>query len=305
MVHFNVSLAAPSANVSNDPCQHAFVLMGRETLFGVHMTQYHCDKHRYQVVLRLTLPDDAREEYLRMRDEHPDATFVFCNGETPAEKFSIPALGAGKTEWDKVKGRMRGNIFFGFRPPKTVPPPPNWFPWNLQDTIPMIADVTVTVERIVLYRPFSLQDIAPRKATYLIFGVGNEAFMTNIQTGRLLTGPDEVPLYGLDVDHIMALNAAPDWLDKDMLEAGTVVTLPAIDRYREVGGEVELCIHAAPPFDEGDQIACLYRGLQPPRALTAGPTYFWSGEVCNSEELVPITPGMSMIVTIMPRRFWR
>lgn len=302
MVHFNISHDVPDADVRNGPCQHAFALMGSETLFAVHLTQYHCDKHRYQVVLRITLPDTARDEYLRLRTEHPDAGFFFCNGETPEEKFSIPALGAGNISWDSTRGVMHGNIFFGFRGPKTLPPPPDWFPWNLDDTIPMIADVAVTVERVVLYRPFSLRDVAPVKASYLVFGKGGEAHMTNLQTGRLLTGPDDLPLFGLDVDHVMSLERAPDWLDADMLEAGTCISLPAIDRHDADG---RLIIHAAPPFAEGDGIATLYRGLQPPRLVKAGPTWFYSGEVCNSPELIESTPGMSMIVTLMPRRYWR
>ena len=68
MVHLNVSHAAPQAEVSNAPCQHAFALMGEETIFGVHMTQYHCDKHRYQVVLRLELPEKARAYLARIEE---------------------------------------------------------------------------------------------------------------------------------------------------------------------------------------------------------------------------------------------
>jgi len=302
MVHFNISHESPQPTVKNDPCQHAFVLMGTETIFGVHMTQYHCDKHRYQVIVKVTLDDDASKEYLRQREAHPDATFIFCNGEEPDEKFSIPALGAGNIDPGENKDVMKGNVFFGFRPPVSDPPPPGWFPWNLQDTIPMIADAKVTIEKILMYRPFSLQDVAPAKATYFIFGLGSEAHMTNIQTGQLLTGTADVPLYGLDVDHIMSLAEPPAWLDTDMLEAGTIVTLPAIDRRNE---DCELIIHEAPPFNAYDNVDCLYRGLQPARMLKAGTTYFWSGMVCNSEQLVGTTPGMSMIITDMPRRYWR
>ena len=302
MVHLNVSLAAPQAQVFNAPCQHAFALMGQDTFFAVHMTQYHCDKHRYQIVLRVTLPEAARAEYLRQRAAHPEACFVFCNGEEEGEKFSIPKLAAGLLEGPDGRDVMRGNIFFGFRPPVSDPPPPDWFPWNLADTIPMIEDVAVTVERVVMFRPFSLQDTAPAKATYLIFGRGPEAHMTNIQTGKLLTGPGDVPLYGLDVDHIMSLAVAPEWLHEHMLEAGTVVTLPCIDRYDADGA---LTVLPAPPFAPYDDVPCLYRGLQPPRMLKAGPTYFWGSAVCNSHDLVDGTEWMSLNITDMPRRFWR
>ncbi|MEL6533060.1 MAG: hypothetical protein AAFN09_05505 [Pseudomonadota bacterium] len=300
MVHLNVSHPTPHPDVFNTDCQHAFVLMGKETLFGVHMTQYHCDKHRYQVILRINLPEEARAEYLRQREAHPDATFIFCNGETAEEKFSIPALGAGNVSWEGEADVMHGNIFFGFRPNEA--PPPDWFPWNLRDTIPMIENVAVTVERVVLYRPFSLGDTAPDKATYLIFGRGDEAHMTNLQTGELVTGQRDIPLYGLDVDHIMSLAKVPDWLQDHMLEAGTVVTLPAIDRYDDMG---ELKILPEPPFKPYDDVYCLYRGLQPPRKLVAGPTYFWGSEVCNSHELIEPMAEKSLIITIMPRRFWR
>jgi len=302
MVHLNVAPALPTADVGNGPCQHAFALMGNDTLFGVHLTQYHDDKHRYQVILRIELPDDARKEFLRMRAEHPEAGFFFCNGETPEERFSIPALGAGNIQWQGARNVMRGNIFYGFRPPKTDPPPVHWFPWNLTDTIPMIADVNVIVERVIMYRPFSLGDIAPPKATYLIFGKGDEAHMTNIQTGQLVTGARDLPLFGLDVDHVMSLDHAPTWLDKDMLEAGTIVTLPAIDRYDD---DENLIIHEAPPFGIGDDVMCLYRGLQPARPLKAGPTWFYGSEVCNSHELTLTVPGMNTIVTAMPTRYWR
>ncbi len=106
MVHLNISHGIPGADVRNGPCQHAFAIMGSETLFAVHLTQYHCDKHRYQVVLRITLPETARDEYLRLRTEHPDAGFFFCNGETPEEKFSIPALGSGNVVWEGTRGVM-------------------------------------------------------------------------------------------------------------------------------------------------------------------------------------------------------
>ena len=126
--------------------------------------------------------------------------------------------------------------------------------------------------------------------------------MTNLQTGQLVTGPADIPLYGLDVDHIMSLAEAPDWLEDHMLEAGTVVTLPMIDRYDENG---DLAILPAPPFNPYDQIFCLYRGLQPPRKLIAGEMYLWGSEVCNSHELIEPMEEKSLLITLMPRRFWR
>jgi hypothetical protein len=57
------------------------------------MTQYHCEKHKYQLILHVDLPDDARAEYRRQRDLYPDDTFVLCN--RVEDKMSVPQLGGG------------------------------------------------------------------------------------------------------------------------------------------------------------------------------------------------------------------
>lgn len=305
MVHLNTSpkLAFDEPEVFNAPCQHAFVLVGTDPVFAVHMTQYHCEKHKYQLVMQIRLPGPALEEYRRQRELFPDDTFVLCN--LHAKKMTIPSLGGG------TRKAFDGAIYRGFRPPKTEPPAPDWFPWNDADTLPVagLGDLNVTIERVVMFRPFCQNDRPPPVANYLLFGGmpkndddPRQAHMTNIQTGALLTDPFNVPLYGLDVDHVMSLEAKPQWLADEMLVAGIMVSVPAIPRLDPETGRPVLLLE--PPMKNGRPFEVMYRGIQPPRAVVAGPTFLWASLVCNSEPLLDAS-NTSMVISAMPRIYWK
>lgn len=298
MVHFGVH-HEDVPHVVNHPCQHAFVLVGHDAVFGVHMTQYHDEVHKYQCIFRLTLPEAEMAELRAARRRHPGASFVLCNAPAdPArgvEEFAVPELAAG------ARTRFTGNVFFGFRePPKDAPP--GWFPWDLSWTIPMLADVEVTVEHVVLFRPFAHHEAAPPHPACLIWGKGSEAHLTNLQTGTLLTGPFEPELFGIDYDHVMSLASAPDWLEPVLLEAGIVVSLPAIDRYDADDMPMVL---PEPPWRPGDRVETLYRGIGPVRPVVAGPTYLWASVVCNSPALAKTLKNASFLMTAMPREYWK
>lgn len=299
MVHFSHGHHEEVPPVTNPPHQHAFILTGSDTLFGTHMTQYHCEIHKYQLVLRLGLSPAAMSQLRELRRRHPAASFVLCNA--PADPvsgttlMSVPEIASGR------RHTFIGNIFFGFRPPPT-PEPADWFPWDLSWTIPMIANVEVTVERVVMFRPFTHHEPPPPHPTYLLFGQGTEAHMTNLQTAGLLGGPFDAPRFGVDYDHVMSLDCAPHWLEPALLEAGIAVSLPVIPR---LDGNGRPMILPAPPFKPGDTIETLYRGIGPVRRVTVGPSYLWSSVVCNSPELVPETPGMSFLMTEMPPEYWK
>jgi hypothetical protein len=302
MVHFNISpqLKYEQPEVHNDPCQHAFILVGLERIYGVHMTQYHCEKHKYQLILHFDLPKEAREEYLRQRDLYPDDTFILCN--RIEDKCSIPSLGGFE------KKEFTGAIYRGFRPPPD-PEPEGWFPWNDNETLPVINKIKVKIRRVVLWRPFAHHEYAPDTASYFMWGHkepalghSHEAHMTNLQTAELLTGPHEVSLYGLDQDHVMSLDHAPEWVSGEMLNAGIVVSVPSIPRRDPETGDTMLL--PKPPFDKGDTFQVMYRGIQPPRHVKAGQTFLWASMVCNSPALVPVTPNMELIISPMPEKYW-
>ena len=128
--------------VSNHPHQHAFMLVGDKTTFAVHMTQYHHEEHKYQVILKVILPENVRTILEETKDQFPLDTYVLCNA--PSDLFMVPALPSRR------KTTFRANLFQGL-PPFTEEEEraPHFFPWDLDRTKPLAPDFEVEVERIV------------------------------------------------------------------------------------------------------------------------------------------------------------
>jgi hypothetical protein len=280
--------------VSNMPHQHALTLVGRETIFGVHMTQYHCEEHKYQLILKLELPTDALLAYQDQRKAFPLDYFVLCNDES--DKMMIPDLASGE------RTSFKANIFQGlppFRPEDEKDP--HFFPWALMRVEPLAGGFEVRIARVVSYRVFAHHYELPNFATYLLFGEGSEAHMNNVQTAHLATGPFEANAFGPDYDHVMSLEAAPEWLDPVLLKAGIVVTTPSV-RLRDPKTGFP-SIPCDPPFANGSAFDVLYRGIGPARQVTAGATFLFATAVCNSESMIPCPGDKAMQISATPQRF--
>ncbi|PHQ97424.1 MAG: hypothetical protein COB40_04645 [Marinosulfonomonas sp.] len=288
-------------DVWNHPHQHAFTLVGDKQFFGVHMTQYHCEIHKYQIILKLSFAKKADADKLRkMRRSYPSDFFVLCNQKNddeigPQKEFSIPDLASGR------RSEFVGDIFQGIRWPDEEPDE-HFFPWSKDRCAPAIKDVRVTVERIVLFRPFAHHEQLPPYATYWLFGDGDEAHMTNLQNAALASNPFQAAAFGPDYDHVMSLQKAPDWLDAPLLEAGVIVTVPAVPLVDFETGEPT--IPCEPLFRAGEPIEVLYRGIGPARHVTAGHSFLQCTAVCNSESMIPC-PENPCYISPMPEKYWR
>jgi hypothetical protein len=86
--------------------------------------------------------------------------------------------------------------------------------WPWKRVKPIVADTPVTVERVVAFRHFDLQQNYPESLTYLLFGAGKEAHMGHYQT------------HEPDFDEVITLVEAPPWLPAPLLEAGVHVNFP-------------------------------------------------------------------------------
>jgi hypothetical protein len=325
MVTFSAHEDMPIPQVENEPHQHAFILLGEKQLFGVHMTQYHCELHKYQIILKISLPDKIYKEYIALRQQYPKDTFVLCNAKNykipvptvaepvPIRSFCVPDLGAG------IVTKFTANIFQGIRPLSDVEiaADSHFFPWAKKYVKAAIGEFGVTVERVVTFRPFDHLGTLPNYARYLMFGDGKsgETHMTNLQTAALVTSPFEPQVFGPDYDHVMSLAKRPAWLKQDaMLEAGIVVTTPIVRLTDPDTGQPT--IPKKSPFSEGSEIEVLYRGVVPARTVISGATYLYCTAVCNSPRFFVKSPPYNNYLnslpavdevcefSMMPKRYW-
>lgn len=285
-----VDMARPPL-IANMPHQHALMILGTETLFGVHMTQYHTEEHKYQLILELELPDAVKKTVLKARDtEQQDMPVVLCNHPQDVNGdhnlFTIPDLASGG------RPTFLADIFLGLPPftPEEEEEDPHFFPWALTRVRPVAARFEVRIKRQVMFRPFAHNEILPEFANYYLFGRGQEAHLTHLQTGMLASDPFDVPAFGPDYDHVMSLAERPDWISDPMLEAGVIVSAPAA-RLRDPE-TWEPDIPTSPPFVAGKKMRLLYRGLPPAYTAIAGQTYLFGSAVCCSPtQIPPMKPG--------------
>lgn len=281
----------PADFVSNHPHQHALMLIGNADVFAVHMTQYHHEEHKYQLVIKLNLPPEIKTALDEIRKMYPLDTFVLCNDDVESELFMIPDIPSGR------RPKFRANIFQGLPAfTEEEAEEPHFFPWDKKRVKPVIADFEVGVERIVTYRPFAHHLKQPDYATYMLWGEGNEAHMTNLQTAALCSDKFEVPRFGPDYDHIMSLAEAPAWLDKPLLEAGILVSVPDLHLRDQKTGDSNIPTDV--PFAAGNVISVLYRGMGPVRTVKAGPTFLAATAVCNSPGVIA---EPSLIISAAPK----
>lgn len=261
MVQLNMPFSAHQPVVGLVRCQHAYVLVGHETVHAVHMPRFGDEAHEHQQILR--------------RAHHPDDTSVpYSNHE---DALAVPELATG------ARGSFRGAIHHGIRPPPKHPSE-HFFPWSRDRVFPMIENVTATVDRPMLFRPFSRSE--PERSNHLPCGKGEEAPMCRLQTARCLTGPFEMPLYGVDVDHVPSF-------------AGGRAGLPGSARGHGVG-HAGLAAHCAAPRRAGPCVHHRRAALParrrpahgPPRRralsmVSAAPCRLRGGAVSNSAGITP------------------
>jgi hypothetical protein len=264
-----------SPRLHNMPHQHAMTLVGHKTVFAIHMTQFHMEEHKYQLVFEASFPSWVAEKLDTARRQNPKDWFILSNAES--DEFTIPDLASGR------KRTYRAQIFQGLPEfSDEDEKSPHFYPWSPDRARPLIDDFDVEVKRIVTFRPFAHHLQLPEFATYLLFGKGREAHLTNLQTAHLQTGPFQTCAFGPDYDHVMSLARRPDGLADAQLEAGIVVTLPAIRLRDRLTGEQT--IPGKWPFNPGDDLRLLYRGMLPEIAAVAGESFLFATAVCSSPE---------------------
>ncbi len=182
--------------------RHAFIMVGKKTLFLVHMTMFHMEEHCYQIVLHARLPPEEMKRFREWREQDPDQTYFLANLAESA--FDVPQIASGKIT------SFMADVFKG------IPPKDDYTEWPWTGQAPVIAKVRVTVERVVYFRHFDFNFEYPRDLTYVLFGAGDEAHMQSYQTKEP------------DYDHVLSLTEAPAWLPETKLESAVTVNFPTM-----------------------------------------------------------------------------
>jgi hypothetical protein len=333
--------------IDNVVHQHAFVLLGRgrqsetkpeelDVAFGVHMTQYHCELHKYQIILKYKfdfseatcegesfdapssppnkVPIDA---YTQLRKKYQDTTFFLCNANDKTDakalpdlvkEFSIPQLGSQQVT------EFHGHLFFGIRFPfsEVEAEREHFFPWSAERCKPVIKNIRVICERLVLFRPFDHVQTLPRYALYYLFGERDEAFMTHMQMAEVSDDPYIPKQYGPDYDDVIALEHAPQVTQSEhatpvlgdaLLEAGVVVSVPRLPLQPSEDSNKKPCYPAPDCWLSRKPVPVMYRGIGPQFQVIPRTVYLSVSMVCNSPESDPY-PQTRAYWTLMPERYW-
>lgn len=217
----------------NTPDMHGFVMMGRETLFLDHLPMFGMENHRYQFLVQASIPDEAMAAYLRASEENPDTPIILGNLST--DLFTIPQAVVGEVT------SFQADLFVGL-------------PEDPETDTPLVHNVTVNLTRIVYVRHYAEQMAFPSSLTYLLFGRGQEAFLSHYQT--------KAP----DFQHIVELAQVPEWLQSTSLEMGVLINFPTVSGATSVTSN--------PLIDPSYQVQ--YEGESPLYPITLKKSLFWS-----------------------------
>ncbi|MFN3276292.1 MAG: hypothetical protein ACK41U_16660 [Paracoccus sp. (in: a-proteobacteria)] len=261
--------------IRNHPHQHAMTLVGHKTVFAVHMTQFYMEEHKYQLIFEVRFPPAIAAALDGHRRRHPRDWFVLSND--AADPFTIPDLASGR------RTSYRAQIFQGLPPfSHKAEEDPHFYPWSADRVRPLLTDFSVELGRIVMFRPFVHHHAPPDFATYLLWGRGNEAHMTNLQSAYQHSGRFEGLSFGPDYDHVLSLRQRPPDLDDAQFEAGMALSAPGIRlRHKEGGGQT---VPGTNPIPPDQPLQLLYRGIQPALTVMPGETYLYGTAVISSPD---------------------
>jgi hypothetical protein len=183
--------------ISDAPDQHGFVMMGTETLFLDHLAMFPMVNHRYQAILRVTVPPYAMAQYVSDRTANPSIVYILGNSQ-----FDLMTLPAIHT---RERTSFVADIF------RCAPQDPNTTP-------PLLHNVRVEIVQVIVCRPFDNLFDYPPMLTYILYGAGNEAHLSHYMSREP------------DFQHCLDLKSTPDWLSPLNLESGVTINFPALKR---------------------------------------------------------------------------
>jgi hypothetical protein len=187
-----VKAPSPAEPIVDMPGIHNFFMFGRKLLYVEHMPMFTVEKHMYQVILRVDLPDAVMRGYRARQGPHRTP----WNLVNSAKLYTLPQVKAGTLKSFLV------DVYADYSNADAAPVGE-----------PFAKDVPLTVREVVHFRHWDFNIPRPQHPTYLLFGRGGEAHISHY----IARDPD--------FQHIMTLKSAPAWLSADQLAAGVQVCL--------------------------------------------------------------------------------
>ena len=188
---------APSQTdpIADAPGTHNFFMFGSKALYVSHMPMFTKEKHMYQVILRVSLPNAVMRAY--RAGQGPGRTP--WNLVNSAEEYALPQIKAGTLTSFEV------DVYKNYSNADAAPVEP-----------PFARNVTLTVDEVVHFRHFDFGIPRPHHLTYLLFGRHGEAHLSHY----IARDPD--------FQHIVTLGSPPAWLSRDQLAASAEISLADI-----------------------------------------------------------------------------
>ncbi len=242
--------AQSSWPIADTPNTHGMFMLGTTTLFLCHMPMFGKEDHFYQLTLQASLDSASMTTYVKDRAQNPKAAYNLIN--LDSNPFTLPDLVT-----DRIRS-YQATIFRGYSNDGGGTPGPT-----------IVNSATVTVDRIVYFRPFNQNIPRPASLTYVLFGDGREAHLDHY----IAADPD--------FQHLLTLPTVPAWLPETQLRSGVSITF----------AQSSTPIGCAPPIKAG-AYSVLFQGIATaPVSIQVGDTFWYStGNMLNVTDPCPTGP---------------
>jgi hypothetical protein len=205
------------------PSGHGFFMFGAEHLMLYHSSVFDATDHSYQMILKANLQPASVRDFYQQNYENPDYECSTVSGYTwivhndsPHQHFTLPHLFSGEV------ASFTGDLKFI-----------NTATGQYRHDCPQResgANATVNVERMMYFRRYDLSADYPDQLTYLLFGMGDDAYMAHYLTKRNSSGSASAPPDPLAFDDIVRIDR-PGWLppsQEDVFSTVLEVKIPSV-----------------------------------------------------------------------------
>lgn len=98
---------------SVSPTQHEFLLQGKDKIYINHFPMFYLEKHRHQLIIEVTLPQEAKTKYQDAKKNNPQEIFTLKT----IEDLSLSELAAKRLPFKAViqkgpQGRFVSSLTF-------------------------------------------------------------------------------------------------------------------------------------------------------------------------------------------------